>query len=80
MGDNNQALMIPTQSIIPGARDKKVIVSRNGTATFQTVTTGVRDSANVQIVTGVAVGDTVITTGILQLKPGNKIIVSSIKK
>jgi membrane fusion protein (multidrug efflux system) len=80
LGSNNQALMIPTQAIIPGARDKKIIVSRKGVATFQTVTTGTRDSANVQIVTGLAVGDTVITTGILQLKPGNKIIVSSIKK
>lgn len=80
MGDNNQAIMIPSQAIIPGARDKKIIVSRNGAAAFQTVTTGTRDSANVQILTGIAVGDTVITTGILQLKPGNKVIVSSIKK
>lgn len=79
MGENNQALMVPTQAIIPGARDKKIIVNRHGTATFQTVVTGVRDSANVQIVSGIAAGDTVITTGILQLKPGNKIIIAPIK-
>ncbi|MEP6597565.1 MAG: efflux RND transporter periplasmic adaptor subunit [Ginsengibacter sp.] len=80
MGENNQALMVPSQAIIPGARDKKVITDRNGLATFQTVTTGTRDSVNVQIVSGIAVGDTVITTGILQIKPGSKIKISSIKK
>lgn len=80
LGNNDHAIMIPTQAIIPGARDKKIIVNRNGTASFQTVTTGIRDSANVQIVTGLAVGDTVITTGILQLKPGSKIIVSTKSK
>ena len=32
MGDNNNAMMIPTQAIIPQARDKKVIVYRSGMA------------------------------------------------
>jgi membrane fusion protein (multidrug efflux system) len=80
MGKNDEALMVPTQSIIPGARDKKIIVDSSGIAAFHTVTTGVRDSANVQIISGVAVGDTIITTGILQLKPGSKLKVSSLKK
>jgi membrane fusion protein (multidrug efflux system) len=80
MGKNDQALMVPTQAIIPGARDKKVIVDSGGIAAFRTVTTGARDSANVQIINGVAVGDTVVTTGILQIKPGTKIRISSLKK
>ena len=73
MGDNNNAIMIPTQAIIPGSRDKKVIVDSNGIASFRVVTTAGRDSANVQILTGLNVGDTVVTSGILSLKPGNKI-------
>ncbi|MDQ6757600.1 MAG: efflux RND transporter periplasmic adaptor subunit [Bacteroidota bacterium] len=80
MGDNNQAIMIPSQAIIPQARDKKVIVYRMGAANFQIVKTGTRDSANVQIVEGLAVGDTIVTTGILQIKPGSKVQFSSIKK
>ena len=36
MGDNNNAIMIPTQAIIPQARDKKVIVYQNGIADFNT--------------------------------------------
>lgn len=80
MGDNNSAIMIPTQSIIPEARDKKVIVSKNGIAQFNVVKTGERDSAKVEILDGINIGDTVITTGLLNIKPGVKINISSLKK
>lgn len=80
LGENDQALMIPTQAIIPQARDKKVIVYRGGSADFNTVTTGIRDSSKVEILTGLSIGDTIITTGILSIKPGSKITISSFKK
>ena len=80
MGDNNKAIMIPTQAIIPQARDKKVITYNGGLADFKTVTTGTRDSAKVEILTGLSVGDTVITTGLLSIKPGSKINLSSLNK
>lgn len=80
MGNNNEAIMIPTEAIIPQARDKKVIVYHNGTADFNTVTTGVRDSAQVEILKGIKIGDTVITTGLLAIKPGTRITISSLKK
>ena len=80
MGDNNNAIMIPTQAIIPEARDKKVIVYKSGMADFKTVITGERDSAKVEILKGLEAGDTVITTGLLSIKPGSKITLSSLKK
>lgn len=80
MGENNQAIMIPTQAIIPEARDKKVIVFRSGKADFNSVVTGERDSARVEITKGLAVGDTIITTGLLSVKPGMSISLSSVKK
>lgn len=80
MGDNEKAVMIPTQSIIPQARDKKVIVYNGGLADFKTVVTGTRDSAKVEILSGLALGDTVITTGLLSIKPGDKINLSSLNK
>ena len=79
MGDNNQALMVPTQAIIPRSRDKQLIIYRGGNADFVIVTTGVRDSANVEILKGVAAGDTVVTTGLLSIKPDSKLTISSIK-
>ena len=78
MGNNNKAIMIPTQAIIPEARDKKVIVYNAGLADFKTVTTGTRDSAKVEILSGLSIGDTIITTGLLSIKPGNKINLSSV--
>ena len=67
------AIMIPSQAIIPQARGKKVAVFRNGIASFEDVITGARDSANVQITSGLKVGDTIITTGLMSLKPDGKV-------
>lgn len=80
MGANSKAVMIPSQSIIPEARDKKVIVYKGGKALFTVVTTGVRDSSKVQILSGLSIGDTVITTGLLAIKEGSPVTISSIKK
>jgi membrane fusion protein (multidrug efflux system) len=75
---DNNALMVPTQAIIPQARGKKVVVYRNGVATFTDVTTGVRDSSMVQIVSGLNIGDTIVVTGLLSVKPDAKITLKNI--
>lgn len=72
------AIMIPSQAIIPQARGKQVAVYRNGMVVFSDVTTGIRDSANVQILTGLKVGDTIITTGLMSIKPKAKVILSKV--
>lgn len=65
-----EAIMVPTQAVIPGTRDKKVIVADSGKAKFIVVQTGIRDENNIQITSGLNVGDTVITSGIMQLRAG----------
>ncbi|HEU4609559.1 MAG TPA: efflux RND transporter periplasmic adaptor subunit [Chitinophagaceae bacterium] len=70
---DNNALMIPTQAVIPQARTKKVIRFEGGNAKFYDVVTGVRDSAYVQITEGLSAGDTVVITGLLSIKPDSKI-------
>jgi membrane fusion protein, multidrug efflux system len=79
MGTDNNAIMIPTQAIIPGARDKKVAIYRDSVANFQVVTTGIRDSANVQVLTGLKIGDTILISGLLSIKPGSKVVINKIK-
>lgn len=66
---NKPVLMIPTQSIIPQAREKSVIINRNGVAQFVKVTTGIRKESFIEIIDGIQEGDTVATTGVLFLKP-----------
>jgi membrane fusion protein, multidrug efflux system len=72
------ALLVPTQAVLPQARGKKVILYKGGTAIFADVTTGVRDSAKVQIIDGLKAGDTVVVTGLLSVRPEGKIQIGKI--
>jgi membrane fusion protein (multidrug efflux system) len=73
------AVLIPTQSIIPGTRDKKVIVSRNGNGEFISVETGLRNKDKVQILKGILAGDTVLTSGLMFVKPGAELILTNVE-
>jgi membrane fusion protein (multidrug efflux system) len=77
---NNTAITVPSQSIIPTTRDKKVAVLRNGKAEMVTVVTGERMVEKVEILQGLKVGDTVLTTGIMQVKPGMEVKVTRIRE
>jgi membrane fusion protein, multidrug efflux system len=74
------AIMIPNQAIIPQAKEKIVIVAKSGKAKFVTVQTGIRNAANINVLSGVNPGDTIITTGLLFLKPGSTLNFSTIKR
>lgn len=63
------ALMVPTQCVIPGARSKSVIVVNNGKADFRKVETGIRNESAIQITSGIETGDTVVATALLYVKP-----------
>lgn len=78
LGKNNNAIMIPSDAIIPQARSKQVILYKGGQAAFVNVSTGIRDSSNVEVLNGVSVGDTLITTGLLFLKQGSPVKLSKI--
>jgi len=73
IGTNRPAMMVPTQSVMPQTRGKRVIVVRKGMAVFQNVETGYRDSASVEILSGLMNGDTLLTSGLLVIKPDQKI-------
>ena len=72
------AIVLPTQVVIPQARGKKVYVYNNGVAKFVEVTTGIRDSATLQVTSGLKVGDTVLLTGLLSLRPDAKVILTKV--
>lgn len=67
---NNNAILIPSQCIIPTTRDKKVAITRNGKASLVTVLLGNRTADKVEITQGLQPGDTVLTTALMQVKPG----------
>lgn len=73
LGKNDHSLIVPTQAVIPQARNKSVIVYKDGKPNFQVVTTGIRDSSYVQVLDGVKEGDTIVTTGLMAIRPESKI-------
>jgi membrane fusion protein (multidrug efflux system) len=70
LNENKNALMVPTQAIIPRERDKQLIVARAGKAQFIKVKTRIRQESMIEVTEGIEPGDTVVTTGILFIKPG----------
>ena len=72
-------VMIPTEAIIPILKGEKVFVSKNGKAQEVIVKTGLRTDKTVEILDGIQKGDTVITTGIMQLKPGSLLKITTVK-
>lgn len=64
------ALQVPTQAVIPVFKGQTLLLRRNGVVVSVPVRIGIRTATSVQITDGIAAGDTVITTGILQLRPG----------
>lgn len=78
LGRNENAIMIPSNAVIPQARNKQVAAYRNGIATMVKIETGVRDSSMIEVVTGLQAGDTVITSGLLFVKPEARIKLTKI--
>lgn len=79
LGKEDNAIMIPSQAVIPIGRKKQVIVFKNGKAVFTDIITGVRDATNIQVQDGLRMGDTVVTTGLLFLKPDAEIKIAKIQ-
>ena len=78
LGKNENALMIPNSCLIPQGRKKLVYVYKNSKALSTEITTGARDSTNIEVLTGLSTGDTVITSGLLFLRPGSDVKISKI--
>jgi membrane fusion protein (multidrug efflux system) len=69
------ALMVPTEAVIPALKGQTVFVRKGGVVASVPVSTGIRTAASVQITDGLAAGDTVITSGIMQVRPGMPVTV-----
>lgn len=69
----NNALLIPSEAIVPVERGKKVFLSRNGKATEVIIETSARTEKEVLVTSGLKVGDTLLTTGIMALKPDSPV-------
>ncbi len=65
------AVMVPTQALVPDLEGQKVYVCRGGVAQEVRVQIGLRTESKVQVTQGLAPGDTLLTTGLLQVVGGS---------
>ncbi|MEP7145780.1 MAG: efflux RND transporter periplasmic adaptor subunit [bacterium] len=74
----SNAMMLPSESIIPKLKGQSVFLYQNGLAKVRDVEMGIRTEKEVQITSNLNIGDTVITTNVLRLKPESKIKIVNI--
>ena len=77
LGVTSDALQIPTEAVIPDASGYTVFLLKKGKATSQKVKIGNRSDKLIEITDGLAVGDSLIRTGILQVKPGDRVLIKN---
>ncbi|MFN7960913.1 MAG: efflux RND transporter periplasmic adaptor subunit [Thermoanaerobaculia bacterium] len=68
-----RALTVPAIAVIPDLAGKKVFVIEDGKAAVRTITTGLRTETEVEVVSGLAEGDRVITSGLQIVRPGQPV-------
>ncbi|GIK21630.1 MAG: efflux RND transporter periplasmic adaptor subunit [Ignavibacterium sp.] len=76
----NDAILVPSVAIVPELKGQKVYLYKNGVVAQQNVEIGIREETSIQIISGLNAGDTVITSGILQIKPMSKVTISEFVK
>ncbi len=73
LGEATAALQVPTESVVPEASGYSVYTVKGGKMVPKKVKIGVRSDQLIQITDGLALGDSIIRTGILQVKPGDAV-------
>lgn len=66
----HDAIAIPSEAIVPEMGKNKVFVYRSGLAYPVDVELGIRTESEIQILRGLSAGDTILTSGTLQLRTG----------
>ena len=74
-----RALAVPSEAIVSEMGIDKVFLYKNGIAQPVNIEKGLRTDAVVQVLRGVNAGDTVITSGTMQLRTGQKVKLDVVK-
>lgn len=73
------ALAVPAIAIVSELRGKKVYVLKNGVVEARMVETGIRTDSTVQVLSGLALRDTVLTSGLQLLRPGLPVEIAHVR-
>ena len=76
---DEEALLIPAEAVISELNSQIVFVARNGQTRRQEIEAGIRTRDRVQVLGGLAPGDTVITTGLMEIRDGIPVVIRELK-
>ena len=66
----DDALMVPTEALIPIQNGKVIFTLKEGKAHQIEVETGSRTDRSVRVLSGLKAGDTILTSGVMSLQEG----------
>jgi membrane fusion protein (multidrug efflux system) len=69
----NDALLVPSEALIPVQNGKRIFISEKGKAKQVAVEVGARTGSSVRIISGLHAGDTILTYGVMALKNGTPV-------
>lgn len=67
------AILVPATAVVPGLNEKTVYIVKDGKAEPRAVEAGTRFESSVHILSGLAPGDVVITSGLTQMRAGQAV-------
>jgi membrane fusion protein (multidrug efflux system) len=73
LSTQNNAILIPTEALVPKLKGQSVILYKGGIVKIVDVEIGERTEDKIQITSGINQGDTILTNNILRLKPEMKV-------
>ena len=79
LNKDEQGIVVPSNAIIPDASNNQVVVIKNKKATFVNVETGIRNADVVEILSGLNVGDSVVVSGVLFVRPNADVKIRKVK-
>nr|WP_067061560.1 efflux RND transporter periplasmic adaptor subunit [Mucilaginibacter sp. L294] len=64
-----KTIMVPTECVIPDLKSSKVYIYKNGIAIAKDVKTDLRTDTKIQIIDGLKAGDSLVISGLIQIRP-----------
>lgn len=75
LAELTDAVLVPAVAVVPGLNEKNVFVVRDGKAERRAVEVGTRMAGTVHVLSGLAAGEVVITSGLQQVREGQQVVV-----
>jgi len=72
-----KTIMVPTEAVIPDIKGSNVFLVKNGHAVQKPIKTDTRTESKIQVIDGLKAGDSLIVSGIIQMRP--KVAVKVVK-